>query len=106
MNLPWKKEKSEHQMLKDEMKRLVEVMRHSSPEDPTYVTAFEAYRKLRAQELVYNKTRAYKWGRVVDIIGTFGLAGIVLTHEYWTPITSDWAHSLTRPFNHNDSGLL
>ena len=106
MKFPWQERKpSEYKMLKEEMRRLVEILRFSQPEDPTYKTAFEAYKQLRAQEIEYQKLRAYKVGRVIDVAGTFGLAAIVLTHEYWTPTTSSWARSLTRPFAHNDNGL-
>jgi len=105
MQLPWNK-KSERKMIKEEMWELVDIMRNSKPEDPTYQTAFNMYKELRAQELELNKLRTYKIGRVIDVVGTFGLAGIVLTHEYWTPTTSSWARNLSRPFSHNDNGLL
>ena len=105
MNLPWK-EPSEDALRKKEMRRLVEIMRYSAPEDPTYKTAFTIYKNLRAQEIEYQKVRAFKWGRVFDAGTTLLTAAVVLTSEYWTPVTSGWGHAIMRPFSHNDNGLL
>jgi len=93
-------------MQRQEMWELLDVMRTHNPEDNEYKKAFEAYKELHKLEMEEAKLRSYKFGRVADILGTFGLAGVVLTHEYWTPVTSSWARNLTHPFNHNDSSFI
>ena len=106
MKLPWNGKPSRKKMLKDEMWELIDVLRTHDPNSPEYRRAFEAYAKLHSMEIEEKKLREHRFGRIADILGTIGLAGIVLTHEYWTPITSSWGRSLTKPFSHNDSNLL
>lgn len=106
MNWPWKKMPSRRKMQKEEMWELIDVLRTHTPEDEEYKKAFVMYERLHSMEIEEEKLRTYKFGRIADILGTFGLAGIVLTHEYWTPTTSSWARNLSRPFNHNNQNLL
>ena len=106
MNLPWKRTVSRRKLQQQEMWELIDVLRTHEPLDKEYQAAFEKYERLHAMEIEEKKLSSYKFGRVADILGTFGLAGVVLTHEYWTPVTSSWARNLTHPFSHNDSGLM
>ena len=107
MKLPWsEKLPSRKKLHKDEMWELIDVMRNHKPGEPEYKSAFNAYAKLHEMEIEEQKLKSYRFGRVTDILGTFGLAGLVLTHEYWTPVTSSWARTISRPFNHNNQNLL
>lgn len=107
VKLPWKeKMPSRRKLQEQEMWELIDIMRCHKPEEQEYKNAFESYKELHKLEMEESKIRAYKWGRLVDVGGTLLLSGLVMTHEYWSPITSSWKQSITHPFNHNNNNLL
>lgn len=88
------------------MWELIDILRTHEPTDDEYKKAFVMYERLHSMEIDEQKLKAYKWGRITDILSTFGLAVIVLTNESWTPITSKWGNALYRPFSHKNDSLI
>lgn len=100
--LPGKTEKKTN-LLDEEIERQLEIMRKSDVESPEYKFAFSNYKELHAEKLSEDKLKESKRSRWFEAGVTMVLAGVTLTSELWTPITSKWASSFMRPFKHRDT---
>ena len=100
--LPGKDEKTNRSMLEKEIERQLKVMEESDIDTPEYKFAFQNYKELHEEQLAEDKLVESKRSRWFDAICTGLLAGVTLTAEYWTPITSKWGSTLMRPFKHNN----
>ena len=107
MGLPtlwWKK--SARQMMKEEEWSLIEELQYTQVTDERYQVILSRYKELHELQLEDKKLRSYVTGKLIDLGSTLGLAAMVMTHEMWTPIASNWAHSITGKITHNDVHLL
>ena len=93
------------ELLDEEVKRQLRIMRDNDPESPEYKFAFKNYCELHREQLDEKKVKEHRKSRVFDAVVTGSLMIATLTSEYWTPITSKWASSFMRPFHHKDTLL-
>lgn len=100
--LPGKTEKKTN-LLDEEINRQLEIMRESDVESPEYKFAFNNYKELHGEKLSEEKLKENRRSRWFEAGVTMVLAGVTLTSELWTPITSKWASSFMRPFKHRDT---
>lgn len=103
--LPWRKsddQKLADEMVETEIIRALEVMGNNDPSSKEYKEALVWYERLHEEQLEEKKLKEARRGRIFDTIATFLLAGVTMTSEYWTPITSGWGRSIMKPFRHKD----
>ena len=108
MGLPflWGK-KSERRMLKEEEWALLEELQLTQAETEKYRIILERYKELKEIQQTDKKLSSYVVGKIIDLGSTLGLATVVLTHETWAPLASNWSHNIAgKIFNHNDTHLL
>lgn len=91
-----------NEMVDAEIVRLLEIMDKNDPASKEYKDAFVLYERLHEEQLNEQKLKEARRGRIFDTIATFLLAGITMTSEYWTPITSGWGRTIMKPFRHKD----
>ncbi len=96
--IPWKKRKSHNRLLEEEATRLLLIMRDNSKDSDAYKKAFNQYRNVHYELLEEKKLTELRHSRWFEAATTGILAGVTMTQEYWAPITSKWASSITRPF--------
>lgn len=100
-----KSEDTEEKLLRTEIERQLKIMRDNDPESAEYRNAFRNYTELHKEEISDRKLKESRRGRWFDGICTFVLAGVTLTADYWTPITSQWGRSLMGKFHHRETKL-
>ena len=101
--LPWREhDKTEEELLKEEVTRVLKVLAKSNPKSDEYEEALSLYERLNDQLIESKKIKASQRGRVLDICGTGLLAVITLTAESWTPLTSKWYNTIMRPVRGRD----
>ncbi len=101
--LPWKEhDKTETELLREEVNRVLLELSNTDPGSKEYTKLLVMYERLNGQLTEEKKIKASKHGRWIDILGTGLLAGITLTAESWTPLTSKWFNSIMRPIRGRD----
>ncbi len=101
--LPWQEhEKTEEELLREEVTRVLKVLSKSDPKSNEYEEALSLYERLNDQLIESKKIKASQRGRILDICGTGLLAVITLTAESWTPLTSKWYNTIMRPVRGRD----
>lgn len=104
--LPWSKEETEKTLLEEEVKRTLRIMRDSDPTSDEYKKALVYYQRLNEQRLKERALIENRRGHWFDAFATLVLAGVTLTAEEWTPLTSKWYNTLMRPIKgHRDFTL-
>ena len=98
MVFPWTDEPNPKKMLREEITRQLAVMAKSEPDSPDYNKALIRYERLHEEELKEAQLREHRRSRIWEGIVTGALAGITLSAEQWTPLTSKWCSSFMRPF--------
>ena len=84
--------------LEKESDRLIDIMMSHPIDSREYITALARFKEVHQELLEQKKLSEFRLGHVLDIGGTLVLAGITLSYEYWSPITSRWASEITRSF--------
>ncbi len=101
--LPWREhEKTEEELLREEVTRVLKVLSKSDPKSDEYEEALSLYERLNDQLTESKKIKASQRGRILDICGTGLLAVVTLTAESWTPLTSKWYNTIMRPVRGRD----
>lgn len=101
--LPWREhEKTEEELLREEVTRVLKVLSKSDPKSDEYEEALSLYERLNDQLTESKKIKASQRGRILDICGTGLLAIVTLTAESWTPLTSKWYNTIMRPVRGRD----
>lgn len=101
--LPWREhEKTEEELLREEVTRVLKVLSKSYPKSDEYEEALSLYERLNDQLTESKKIKASQRGRILDICGTGLLAVVTLTAESWTPLTSKWYNTIMRPVRGRD----
>lgn len=98
MHLPWSDRVSSKKLLEEEIVRQLVIMKTSSPESKEYQEALKSYNQLHNHSLKEKTIVEHKKTRWFEGATTGLLATAVLTAESWTPLTSKWWSSITRPF--------
>lgn len=97
--LPWADEKpNPRKMLEEEIVRQLKIMKDNKPESDAYKQALIRYKELHEHGLKEDKLKENRRSRWFDGLVTGALAGLTLTAEQWTPLTSKWYGSLMHPF--------
>lgn len=97
--LPWADEKpNPRKMLEDEIVRQLRIMKDNDPKSDEYKQALIRYKALHENSLKEDKLKESRRSRWFDALTTGALAGITLTAEQWTPLTSKWFGSIMHPF--------
>ncbi len=105
MRMPWDKGLDPNQMLEDEMVRQLAIRQTSEPGSKEYSTTLVRYEKLHENALKESKLKEHRHARWFEG-GVTGLLAIsLLTVEQWTPLTSSWWRSITRPFRAKNDDL-
>ena len=98
-SLPWSTmEVNTNELLEEEIKRQLLIMRTAEPDSDEYAEAMTRYNDLHEHSLKEKQLKESKRARWFDAITTGALAGFTLTAESWTPITSRWMNSVMHPF--------
>jgi len=101
--LPWKDhDKTETELLREEVNRVLLKLAKTDPNTKEYTKLLVMYERLNSQLNEEKKIKASQRGRWIDILGTGLLAGITLTAESWTPLTSKWYNTIMRPIRGRD----
>lgn len=98
LKLPGKTEKQD--LLAKETERMLDIMQAHPIDSPEYALAFARFKELHAEELEEKKLKEMRHTRWLDVLSTGVLAIGTMSYEYWAPITTKWANSITRPFKH------
>jgi len=105
LQLPGKtKDKTNVELLDEEVKRQLDILAKCDPQSEEYKKAYLMYERLHQEQLEEKRLKESRRARWFHAISTFVLAGMTMTAEYWTPITSKWGNSIMRPFR-NDNML-
>lgn len=103
LELPWSGLNS-RKLLEDEIVRQLAIMQTSEPESKEYKEALSRYTMLHDHSLSEKKIDEHKRSRWFEGATTGLLATALLTAESWTPLTSKWWMSITRPFRAKNDG--
>lgn len=96
--LPWsEKEKSSKELLEEEVNRQLRIMALNDPDSEEYKKSLVYYERLHENLLKEENLKESKSSRWFNALATIVLAGVTLTAESWTPLTSKWYNSLMRP---------
>lgn len=101
--LPGGKKEKKTNLLEEELDRQLQIMKSHDVDSAEYKFAFNNYKELHAEKMSEEKLKESKHSRWFEAGVTVLLAGVTLTSELWTPITSKWASSFMRPFKHRDT---
>lgn len=104
--LPGKKDVTASELLDEEVKRQLEIMKANNVESDEYKQAIKRYEELHEQQLKELQLKENRRARWFDALVTGGLAGLTLTAEQWTPLTSKWFTSLMHPFRSKRTDLF
>jgi hypothetical protein len=96
--LPWNEKQNPKKMLEDEIVRQLQIMKDNKPESDAYKQAMIRYENLHEHGLKEDKLKENRRARWFEALVTGALAGLTLTAEQWTPLTSKWYNSLMHPF--------
>ena len=106
LHLPWSSGLNSKKLLEDEVVRQLAIMQTSEPESEEYQEALKRYTMLHDHALNERKIDEHKHSRWFEGAVTGILAIGTMTYESWTPLTSKWWSSLTRPFRRRDDFRL
>ena len=88
MKMPWNKEESLEKLLEDEKYELVEILRYHNPGEKEYEEALSKYERLQNLKIEENKLKTFMKGKWITLAEGFGTILLVLTHEFWSPLTA------------------
>lgn len=107
MHLPWSSSLSSKKLLENEVVRQLAIMQTSEPESKEYQEALKKYTLLHDHSIKEKTIDEHRHTRWFEGIMTSVLAVGTMTYESWTPLTSKWWMTLTKPFKsrHDDIKL-
>lgn len=100
--LPESKNGSQKELLEKEIVRQLKIMKDNKPDSKEYQNALNTYKELKEISHKEKKLKESRYSRVFDALVTGLLAGVTITADYWTPVTSKWGNSFMRRFRHDD----
>ena len=100
--LPGEKKVSQKELLEKEIVRQLKIMKDNDPSSDQYKQALNTYKDLKEVSHKEKKLKESRYARWFDGLLTAALAGVTITADYWTPITSKWGNTFMRRFRHDD----
>ena len=105
LKLPGKVAANDEHLLKEEVTRLLQVMRTNDVNSPDYANAFVRYKEIHQELLAEKKLKEFRRGRIFDAIVTGVLFIGTTTVDMWTPITSRWGSSFMNRFHYRGDNM-
>ncbi len=103
--LPWNDKPNPKKMLKEEIVRQLTIMKNNDPDSAEYKTALIRFKELHEHGLKEDQLVENRRARWFDGLCTGALAGLTLTAEQWTPLTSKWYGAIMHPFRSKRSEI-
>ena len=88
MKMPWNREETVEELLESEKYELVEILRYHNPGDKEYEEALSKYERLQNLKIEENKLKTFMEGKWITLAEGMGTIILVLTHEFWSPLTA------------------